>query len=250
IESLNVTIKTSIINHINNMKLVTVHEGQAVVNTLDIAKHFSKEHSKVLRDIRNLDCSIEFSQSNFVLSNYTTRGKHYPCYLITRDGFAFLVMGFTGKKAAEWKEKYIKAYNQMEKSLLKQKDNEEWNQARLNSKGVRKSFTDTIKSFISYAEAQGSTQAKFYYSNLTKMEYKALLLVDKLSDDKDFRNQLDLMDLGLLIAAENICKLSLEEGMSKSLYYKEIYQLAKQRVNNYAQMVNPMKAYLPNRNQI
>lgn len=231
------------------MKLVSVHEGQAVVNTLDVAKHFKKEHWIVLRALRNLECSKEFADNNFVVSSYQdANNKTQPCYLITRDGFAFLVMGFTGKKAAEWKEKYIKAYNQMEKSLLKQKDNEEWNQARLNSKGVRKSFTDTIKSFISYAEAQGSTQAKFYYSNLTKMEYKALLLVDKLSDDKDFRNQLDLMDLGLLIAAENICKLSLEEGMSKSLYYKEIYQLAKQRVNEYAQMVNPMKAYLPNSN--
>lgn len=228
------------------MKLVIVHEGQAVVSTLDIAKHFDKQHSKILRDIRNLECSNEFSLSNFVLSNYMTRGKQYPCYLMTRDGFAFLVMGFTGKKAAEWKEKYIKAYNLMEKSLLKQKDKEEWNQARLNSKCVRKSFTDTIKSFISYAESQGSTQANFYYSNLTKMEYKALLLVDKLSDDKDFRSQLDLMNLSLLIAAENICMLSIAEGMSKSLHYKEIYQLAKQRVNDYAQMVNPMKAYLPN----
>lgn len=77
------------------------------------------------------------------------------------------------------------------------------------------------------------------------MEYKALGLVDKFSNDKDFRNQLDLMDLSLLIAAENICKLSLEEGISKSLYYKDIYQLAKQRVNEYIQMVNPLKVYLP-----
>ena len=228
------------------MKLVNIHERRVVVSTLDIAKHFKKEHWIVLRALRNLECSKEFADNNFVVSSYQdANNKTQPCYLITRDGFSFLVMGFTGKQAAEWKEKYIKAYNLMEKSLLKEKDKEEWNQARLNSKCVRKSFTDTIKSFITYAEAQGSTQANFYYSNLTKMEYKALLLVDKLSDDKDFRSQLDLMNLGLLIAAENICMLSIAEGMSKSLHYKEIYQLAKQRVNDYAQMVNPMKVYLP-----
>jgi len=224
------------------MKLVILHEGQPVVETRDIAKHFGKEHWIILRAIRNLECSEEFANHNFVASSYQdANNKTQPCYLITRDGFAFLVMGFTGKKAAEWKEKYIKAFNQMEKQLLKEKDKEEWKQARLNCTGVRKSFTDTIKTFVSYAESQGSTQANFYYSNLTKMEYKALLLVDKLSDDKDFRSTLSLMDLSFLITAENICKLSLEEGMLQELHYKDIYKLAKERVNQYAQLINPMK---------
>ena len=150
-------------------------------------------------------------------------------------------MGFTGKKSAEWKEKYIKAFNLMEKRLLKEKDNEEWKQARLNSKGVRKSFTDTIKEFVSYAESQGSTQAHFYYSNLTKMEYKALGLVDKFSNDKDFRNQLDLMELSFLVTAENICKLAIEEGMRRELTYKETYQLAKEHVMQYANLITKFK---------
>ncbi|HHL2105229.1 TPA: Rha family transcriptional regulator [Escherichia coli] len=46
------------------------------------------------------------------------RGK-LPCYQITRDGFAFLAMGFTGKRAAQFKEAYINAFNQMEKQLSK-----------------------------------------------------------------------------------------------------------------------------------
>lgn len=150
-------------------------------------------------------------------------------------------MGFTGKKASEWKEKYIKAFNQMEKRLLKQKDDEEWKQARLNSKGVRKSFTDTIKEFVLYAESQGSTQAKFYYSNLTKMEYKALNLIDKFSNDKDFRNQLDLMEISFLVTAETICKLAIEEGMRRELTYKEVYQLAKAHVMQYFSIVNQFR---------
>ena len=117
----------------------------------------------------------------------------------------------------------------------------EWKQARLNSKGVRKSFTDTIKEFVSYAESQGSTQANFYYSNLTKMEYKALNLIDKFSNDKDFRNQLDLMEISFLITAETICKLAIEEGMRRELTYKEVYQLAKAHVMQYSNVVNQFR---------
>ena len=224
------------------MKLVNIHERRVVVSTLDIAKHFNKIHYNILRDIRNLECSEEFAALNFEAYSYQdTNNKTQPCYLLTKDGFAFLVMGFTGKKASEWKEKYIKAFNQMEKRLLKQKDDEEWKQARLNSKGVRKSFTDTIKEFVSYAESQGSTQANFYYSNLTKMEYKALNLIDKFSNDKDFRNQLDLMEISFLITAETICKLAIEEGMRRELTYKEVYQLAKAHVMQYSNVVNQFR---------
>ena len=224
------------------MKLVNIHEGRVVVSTLDIAKHFDKQHKDVLKSVRNVECSNEFVERNFSLISYQDiNNRTQPCYLLTKDGFAFLVMGFTGKKASEWKEKYIKAFNQMEKRLLKQKDDEEWKQARLNSKGVRKSFTDTIKEFVSYAESQGSTQANFYYSNLTKMEYKALNLIDKFSNDKDFRNQLDLMEISFLVTAETICKLAIEEGMRRKLTYKEVYQLAKAHVIQYSNVVNQFR---------
>lgn len=224
------------------MKLVNVYEGRVVVSTVEIAKHFEKQHKDILKAIRNLECSKEFVERNYSPISYQdSNNRIQPCYLLTKDGFAFLVMGFTGKKAAEWKEKYIKAFNLMEKRLLKEKDNEEWKQARLNSKGVRKSFTDTIKEFVSYAESQGSTQAHFYYSNLTKMEYKALGLVDKFSNDKDFRNQLDLMELSFLVTAENICKLAIEEGMRRELTYKETYQLAKEHVMQYANLITKFK---------
>lgn len=65
-----------------------------------------------------LGCSAEFTEHNFVLSEYTdASGRKLPCYQITRDGFAFLAMGFTGKRAARFKEAYINAFNLMEKSL-------------------------------------------------------------------------------------------------------------------------------------
>lgn len=93
-------------------------EERVVVSSLDVAKNFEKQHQHVLRDIRNLECSEEFSQSNFGLAEYKDeQGKPRPSYLITRDGFAFLAMGFTGKKAAKFKEAYITAFNEMERCL-------------------------------------------------------------------------------------------------------------------------------------
>lgn len=87
----------------------------ARVDSRFVAQFFEKEHAHVLRDIRELDCSEEFRQSNFGLSSYRNeQGKKQPCYCMTRDGFVFLAMGYRGKKAAHFKELYIKRFNEME----------------------------------------------------------------------------------------------------------------------------------------
>lgn len=91
-----------------------IHET-ARVNSLFVAKFFEKEHKDVLKSIRELDCSEEFSRRNFAPSNYTDeRGKKQPCIDMTRDGFTFLAMGYRGKKAAYFKELYIRKFNEME----------------------------------------------------------------------------------------------------------------------------------------
>lgn len=96
-----------------------VQNNQITCSSLDIANHFEKEHKDVLRSIRNLDCPAEFTERNFALSEFKDpTGRKLPCYEITRDGFSFLCMGFTGKKAAVWKVAYINAFNEMEARLL------------------------------------------------------------------------------------------------------------------------------------
>lgn len=96
---------------------------QITCSSLDVADHFDKQHKNVLQSIRNLECSEEFRLLNFqqtVITRENPSGGapiESPAFKITRDGFAFLAMGFTGKKAAAWKEAYINAFNQMEKRL-------------------------------------------------------------------------------------------------------------------------------------
>ncbi|EFW0368043.1 Rha family transcriptional regulator [Shigella flexneri] len=97
---------------------ITIINGRVVTTSLAVANYFTKRHERVLDRIRNLECSAEFTEHNFVLSEYTdASGRKLPCYQITRDGFTFLAMGFTGKRAAQFKEAYINAFNQMEKQL-------------------------------------------------------------------------------------------------------------------------------------
>ncbi|HDJ0996540.1 TPA: Rha family transcriptional regulator [Escherichia coli] len=103
---------------------ITIVDGQAVTSSLAVADFFSKRHDDVLKKIRILDCSPEFCARNFAETSILVRQpnggtRKLPCYQITRDGFAFLAMGFTGKRAAQFKEAYINAFNQMEKQLSK-----------------------------------------------------------------------------------------------------------------------------------
>lgn len=100
------------------MDLVRLSGDRLIVSSLDISNHFGKRHDDVLKAVRNLDCSPEFRRRNFAESSYTnSQNRKMPMSEITRDGFVFLCMGFTGQQAAVWKERYIDAFNQMEAAL-------------------------------------------------------------------------------------------------------------------------------------
>jgi Rha family phage regulatory protein len=93
--------------------------GKITTTTREVAANFGKRHATVLRALENLDCSDIFTQHNFALSEYIDEtGRALKQYTMTRDGFAFLCMGFTGATAAKWKEAYISAFNAMEAKLL------------------------------------------------------------------------------------------------------------------------------------
>ena len=107
---------------IDNYGIFVDKQATVRVDSRYVAQFFEKRHDLVLRDIRSLDCSDEFRLLNFAESNYLNeQGHRQPCYTMTRDGFVFLVMGYRGKKAARFKEMYIKRFNDMEifiKSLV------------------------------------------------------------------------------------------------------------------------------------
>lgn len=97
--------------------LVKVENNEVVVSSRQVATNFCKEHKTVLRSIKEILAAQNCATSFFHETEYENRGKKYPEYLMNRDGFSLLVMGFTGSKAMEWKIKYINAFNEMEKKL-------------------------------------------------------------------------------------------------------------------------------------
>lgn len=100
-----------------NEIILSTQNGEPVASSRQIAESFGKEHKSVLRSVEDLVAQNCAAKSMFYETTYENRGKQYPMYLMNRDGFSLLVMGFTGKAALEWKLKYIQAFNEMEKKL-------------------------------------------------------------------------------------------------------------------------------------
>lgn len=100
-------------------QLIEFSNGHTTTSSQLVAKHFKKEHFNVLQSIEKLECSDGFKSANFFKSEYLdAKNETRPEYQMTKNGFAFLVMGFTGKDAAKFKEDYIAAFDFMEKALL------------------------------------------------------------------------------------------------------------------------------------
>lgn len=130
--------------------LVTLQDNQALTTSLKIAEFFKKDHSKILRDIKGiLDKDTEAS---FGLSEYKDQsGKSNPMYIIDKDGFTLLAMGFTGQKAFKFKKDYIKAFNQMEAKLKEQATN----QVTLPS------YAETLRLYADTLEAKEQLEANY-----------------------------------------------------------------------------------------
>ncbi|MCC5427830.1 MULTISPECIES: Rha family transcriptional regulator [Clostridium] len=131
---------------------LSIQNGQPVVTSRQITDDFGKEHSKVIRSIETI---IESNSSQnwlqyFIPSEYKDNsGKSNKEYLLTRNGFSLLVMGFTGAKALQWKLKYIEAFNKMEDALR-----------RGNPSLTIKEVVQMIKETRSIMKEQGSSPSE------------------------------------------------------------------------------------------
>ena len=158
--------------HMN--ELVYLKNDKPVCSSLQVAEKFGKRHTHVIERIEKIieNDSTENSAQCFKASIYKdSTGKSNKMYVMDRDGFTFLVMGFTGKKVNEWKWQYIKAFNRMEK-FIREKQTKTWIETRKAGKLTRKAETDTIKNLVEYAKAQGSQHADKLYMTYSKLANK------------------------------------------------------------------------------
>ena len=204
-------------------ELVYLKTEEAMTDSLTVAESFEKRHDVVLRKIESLieNDSTQNCGECFVKTWYKDpSGKRNIKYLMNRDGFAFLVMGFTGKKANEWKWKYIDAFNKME-SVITEKKTAAWIDTRKHGMITRRAETDVIKMLVEYAKEQGSTHADMLYMTYSRLANKFAGIQTRDTATTEQLNRLSIY--------EGIALHIMQDGMTSGRNYKDIYQDTKAR---------------------
>ena len=179
-----------------------------------VAEVFEKEHKNVIRDVEELIQKDWLKiEPMFTLASYKdSYGRSQKEYLLTRDGFSLLAMGFTGDRAIEFKMKFIQAFNAMEQELKRiYTERQQWVIEREKGKLVRHILTDTIK--MKVAE---SPHKKFMYPNYTKLIYKLLFgkSFEELKEQYGIKGKESLRDY---LASEELKELEEMEMLISSL---------------------------------
>lgn len=213
------------------VNLVEVVKGEPRTTSDLVGKEFGIAHNELLKKLTSFIGEIspvEFSEM-YKEDSRIIRGREFKTYNMNRDGYMFLVMNISTKKAHGKKLSFIRAFNEMEKRLVALNHNSsdnEWLKVRSQSKALRLQQTDVIKDFVEYATLQGSKSAKFYYKHVTNATYKALNLIQH--KKPKLKDTLDCMELSQLMVAENVAKLSIKRHMENNEHYKAIFVLVKQ----------------------
>ena len=221
--------------------LVVLKNKQATTTSLIVSEYFNKNHQHVTRDIRKLEKEIDVSNFGQMFSKLKYKDKYsreQEMYVMNRDGFMLLVMGFTGKKALQVKLKFIEAFNLMEDYIKKNeleklnKANHVWLLSRSDGKLTRRAETDVIAIKIGYARSQGSKSPEKYY-----MQYSKLVnsLVGIGSGKRDV---IDIKTLNTIAFLEDLISTTILIEMEKGTYYKEIYKECKHVCGNFIQYIN------------
>lgn len=169
-------------------------EGEILASSREVAERFGKLNKNVNQSIKNLMVENSTVKNMFIETEYkSSRGRMEVEYLMNRDGFSLLVMGFTGKEALEWKLKYIAAFNKMEET-------------------IKHSLSEKDSAILKIVHANSEVECACAISNFEKVVTQPLL--DTLEENKplyDFANQVSntdsLLDLG------KVAKMLKEDGI-------------------------------------
>lgn len=174
-------------------QLVVLDGTQPVTDSKTVAEYFGKKHKDVLESIRDILAAENSATKFFRESSFDNRGKAYPLFLMNRDGFSLLAMGFTGKKALKFKLRFIDAFNKMEaklKQLAVEGKDQRWIDTRINTKVSHKPFTAAIKILIDYLRQFGDTRDEnFFYGHITNIIQNAC---DIIKGGRDFASVANL----------------------------------------------------------
>ena len=217
-----------------------------VTDSRKVAEFFSKRHKNVLRDIRELIAGIDAestglisgrSQNFFIEGTYKAprRKNPDPMYYMTRDGFSLLAMGFTGKKALQFKLAFLDKFNSMEREL----DNLRHKQHRIQQLGTYHQAMDAVKLFVDYAKSCGSTNADRYFQNFNRLFNK------NIGVDAGQRSNLQTWQYSELDRFQVITAAVIKGGIAGHKHYKDIFSDVKAKIADYVKIAAITDRLLP-----
>ena len=219
-------------------ELVQIIKDVPVVSTLDMWKGLNVEHNAIMQLIKKYEKDFQDIRTFQFLKSKSTGGRPTSfCYLDEEQATFLITLMKNSVVVVKFKRRLTKEFFRIRKllsSLSSQRQNAEWLETRNTGKEKRRIETDTIQRFVAYAVSQGSQNAKRYYANISKMQNKSLFFIEQ--KFKNIRDILNLQQLSIVICADEIVSKALEDGMNRKLNYKEIYQLAKTRIESVAEI--------------
>lgn len=217
------------------MNAVFIQHGQPMTNTQKIASALKVKHAKVIEMIERLfvdypDLRVprrnpKTNPFSEVFEPYETeyRGQRFNAYLLNEQAFTLLLPRFETQRAKQAFREFNQRFYHMKQTLLQAKanqDNQLFQQLRIDGKATRKSLTDTLKAFATYATDQGSKGAGHIYTNTTKAIYSRLGI--EVNTAPSARDALDTNTLAQLEELENDVADTISAGMLAGEHYKEI----------------------------
>jgi len=231
-------------------------DARMVYEFLEVKGDFSEW---IKRNIKKYD----FIEGVEYLRSSKKGSEHQINYHLTISMAKEICMVQRNPKGKQVRQYFIQCEKTLKKLYLRQA-NIEWKIARTQSILPQLEKSDTIKIFVEYVEAQGSTHAKTYYMNIQKMEYNALFeggykhikfLSLAFPNLKTLKDLLNTKQLFIVANADMIVEKVLKEGMGKGMGYKDIFKLAKERITIFAAVIGqtpilPTESMLPEPIQI
>lgn len=219
--------------------LMIIKKGEPLVDSREVSKGFDVGHKQVRNLIQtNIERIKRFGNLE-ELEVKTRKGRIEKFFLLNESQALFLVSSMRNSEVIlDFRELMVREFIRIRTGLqqaILNKSNQQWLTDRSRGKLVRCVTTETIEKFVEYATNQGSKNAKMYYRNISSMQNKSLFILRE--KYPNLRDLLTDRQLSFIQVVDTISSEALREGMQQQLPYKEIYEIAKQRVTTAAELM-------------
>jgi phage regulator Rha-like protein len=225
---------------------VKIVEGERRVDSRNIADELGIDNRTIVKLVQRYENDFsEFGVLAFQMlkPKKKTKGGRPETYIYLNKEHANLALAYSKNtyKARQLKKKLVRTFSFYERAYIRQVRQQgiaAWQQARAEGKIIRQQETDTIQALAAYAAGQGSKNSNRYFVAISKMVNTALFvnlsfLLKALPEKTNLRNLMDCLQLKQVEMADFIVARALKEGMEKEVHYKDVYKMAKARVETF-----------------